>query len=103
MYAQLLLSAKLFDDLRRANSEAEHWLDTVFPQMAKAASLTETLKASEPMKWGGMMNTIKAQIEEILYFLLIQALRILINFYSMALPLSLYLRASSRAGKPNRE
>ena len=37
------------------------------PQMVKAASVTETPKASDPMKWIGMMNNIKAQVEEIIW------------------------------------
>ena len=35
-------------------------------QLAAAAGATELLKASDPMKWVGLMNTCKAQAEEIL-------------------------------------
>ena len=35
------------------------------PQLAKDAGATEQLKASDPMKWVGLMNTCKAQAEEI--------------------------------------
>ena len=35
-------------------------------QLAKEAGATEELKASDPMKWVGLMNTCKAQAEEIL-------------------------------------
>ena len=38
----------------------------MIPQLAKEAGATEELKASDPMKWVGLMNTCKAQAEEIL-------------------------------------
>ena len=31
----------------------------------EAAGVTEELKASDPMRWVGLMNTLKAQAEEI--------------------------------------
>ena len=36
------------------------------PQLAEAAGVTEELKARDPMAWVGLMNTCKAQAEEIL-------------------------------------
>ena len=33
----------------------------------EAAGVTEELKARDPMRWVGLMNTLKAQVEEILY------------------------------------
>ena len=36
------------------------------PELAKAAGVTEQLKASDPMKWVGLMNNCKAQAEEII-------------------------------------
>ena len=36
------------------------------PQLAKDAGATEQLKASDPMRWVGLMNTCKAQAEEFL-------------------------------------
>ena len=50
VYIQLLFSGKLYDDLRHVDEEAEHLLDTMLPQMAKDAGITEALKASDPMK-----------------------------------------------------
>ena len=35
--------------------------------MMGAAGVTEELKARDPMRWVGLMNTLKAQVEEILY------------------------------------
>lgn len=67
VYTRLLLSGKLHDDLHQVDAEAERLLDMMIPQIAKNAGVTATLKASDPMKWVGMMNTIKAQIEEIIW------------------------------------
>ena len=32
----------------------------------EAAGVTEELKARDPMRWAGLMNTLKAQAEEVL-------------------------------------
>ena len=39
--------------------------------MMETAGVTEELKACDPMRWMGLMNTLKAQVEEILYYELI--------------------------------
>ena len=36
------------------------------PQLAEEAGATEQLKARDPMQWVGLMNSCKAQAEEIL-------------------------------------
>lgn len=66
LYSRLLLSGKLYDDLHEADSEAQRLLDEMIPQMAAAAGINEDLKAADPMSWVGIMNTIKAQVEEII-------------------------------------
>ena len=66
MYSRLLLSGKLYDDLHEVDSEAQRLLDQMIPQMAAEAGINEDLKAADPMRWVGMMNTIKAQVEEII-------------------------------------
>ena len=35
--------------------------------MMGAAGVTEELKARDPMRWVGLMNTLKAQTEEIVF------------------------------------
>ena len=67
LYSQLLLSGKLYDDLREVDAEGQRLLDEVIPRMAEAAGVNEDLKAADPMRWVGMMNTIKAQVEEIIW------------------------------------
>ena len=36
----------------------------MMPELMKKNGVTESLKASDPMKWTGLMNNLKAQAEE---------------------------------------
>ena len=42
-------------------------MDAMSPRMIEAAGVTEELKARDPMRWVGLMNTLKAQVEEIIF------------------------------------
>ena len=42
-------------------------MDTMLPRMLEAAGVTEELKARDPMRWVGLMNTLKAQAEEVIF------------------------------------
>lgn len=66
LYTRLLLSSKLNDDLHQADVQAQHMLDTMIPQMAKEAGITEQMKVTDQLRWVGLMNTIRQQIEEII-------------------------------------
>ena len=66
IYNQLLLTEKLYPHLIEIDETAQSRLEQMMPQLAAAAGVTEQLKASDPMKWVGLMNTCKAQAEEIL-------------------------------------
>lgn len=66
LYNQLLLSEKLYPHLLEIDETAQSRLEQLMPQLAKDAGATEQLKASDPMRWVGLMNTCKAQAEEIL-------------------------------------
>ena len=41
-------------------------MDAMLPRMMEVAGVTEELKACDPMRWVGLMNTLKAQVEEVL-------------------------------------
>ena len=71
LYSRLFLSGKLYDDLHEADSEAQRLLDEMIPQMAAAAGINEDLKAADPMRWVGIMNAIKAQVEEIIWSVIV--------------------------------
>lgn len=66
LYSSLLLSEKLFPHLIEIDETACSRLEQMLPQLARTAGATEELKARDPLQWVGLMNTCKAQAEEIL-------------------------------------
>ena len=66
IYNQLLLTEKLYPHLIEIDETAQSRLEQMMPQLAEPAGATEALKAADPMQWVGLMNTCKAQAEEIL-------------------------------------
>ena len=66
LYNQLLMTEKLYPHLAEIDETANSRLEQMMPQLAEAAGATEELKARDPMQWVGLMNTCKAQAEEIL-------------------------------------
>ena len=66
LYNQLLMSEKLYPHLIEIDETAQSRLEQMMPRLAEAAGATEQLKAADPMKWVGLMNTCKAQADEIL-------------------------------------
>lgn len=64
LWNSLLLSEKLYPHLREIDETANRRLEQMMPELMKSAGVTESLKASDPMKWVGLMNTLKAQAEE---------------------------------------
>ena len=66
LYSQLLLSEKLYPHLLEIEEAANNRLELLMPQLMQAAGVTEELKASDSMKWVGLMNTLKAQAEEVI-------------------------------------
>ena len=66
LYNHLLLSEKLYPHLLEIDETANSRLEQMMPQLAKDAGATEQLKASDPMRWVGLMNACKSQAEEIL-------------------------------------
>ena len=41
-------------------------MDAMLPRIMEAAGVTEELKARDPMRWVGLMNALKAQMEEVI-------------------------------------
>ena len=66
LYNHLLMSEKLYPHLLEIDETAQNRLEQMMPQLAESAGATEALKARDPMQWVGLMNTCKAQAEEIL-------------------------------------
>lgn len=64
LWNSLILSEQLYPHLREIDEAANNRLEQMMPELMKSAGVTEALKASDPMKWVGLMNTLKAQAEE---------------------------------------
>lgn len=64
LWNSLLLSEKLYPHLREIDEAANRRLEVMMPGLMKSAGVTEELKASDPIKWVGLMNALKAQAEE---------------------------------------
>ena len=66
LWNNMILSETLYPHLLEIEQTAQNRLEQMMPKLAQAAGATESLKASDPMKWVGLMNTCKAQAEEII-------------------------------------
>ena len=66
LWNQMILSETLFPHLREIDETANRRLEQMMPELMKSAGVTEELKARDQMKWVGLMNTCKAQAEEII-------------------------------------
>ena len=66
LYQTMLLNGTLPSHLQEISETASRRMEQMMQEMAKAANITEELKASDPMRWTQQMNALKAQAEEIL-------------------------------------
>lgn len=67
LWNRLILSGSLYSHLRETEEAANRRLELLMPELAKAAGATESLKASDPMMWVGLMNACKEQAEEVIF------------------------------------
>ena len=66
LYNALMLSGKLPIHLREIDEAACKRMEMMMPQLIQAAGVTEALKVADPLHWAGLMNTLKAQAEEMI-------------------------------------
>jgi len=71
LYTGLQLSGKLNSYLVGIDQEAKEMFFQLVNQIAKQEGLTEELKATDQMKWVGLVNNCKARAEEIIFYELI--------------------------------
>lgn len=64
-YNTLILSGQLWELLAQVNEQAQDRLEAIIAKMAAAESVTEELKAADPMAWVGAMNNIRSRAEEV--------------------------------------
>ena len=62
----LIMEGKLYQHLAEIDEAAKSRRDILLPQYVRSAGLTEELKAADQMKWVGLMNSIAAQIDEVI-------------------------------------
>ncbi len=65
LYNSLLLSEKLYPHLLEIDEAANARMDILMPQLMKAVGVTEELKATDQMKWVGLVNACRTQAEEL--------------------------------------
>ena len=61
------MSEKLYPHLLEIDRAARERMDAMLPRMMEAAGVTEELKVRDTMRWLGLMNTLKAQAEEVIF------------------------------------
>lgn len=66
LYTSLVLQERLYPHLLEIDRTANERMDTLMPQLMKAAGVDEALKAADQMRWVGLMNALKAQAEEMI-------------------------------------
>lgn len=66
IYNTMLLSDKLFSHLADVEQQAKDLHDRLMKQIAAQAGITEQLKAQDQMAWVQQMNSIDAQVREII-------------------------------------
>lgn len=66
LYSSFILGEKLYPHLLEIDRAARERMDAMLPRMMEAAGVIEELKARDPMRWVGLMNTLKAQAEEVI-------------------------------------
>ena len=69
----MLLSGRLNAHLEKIDRQATEMVEQLTAQMAREQGVTEEMKATDQMKWVGLMNNIKASAEEVVKAELIYA------------------------------
>ena len=64
IYTGMLLTGELNAHLEKIDQEATEMVERLTAQMVREQGVTEELKASDQMKWVGLMNNIQAAAEE---------------------------------------
>ncbi len=67
LFEIMVVNGTLFNHLIETEEVAQARLEAMIPALAREAGATEALKASDQMKWVGIMNSCKAQAEEIIF------------------------------------
>ena len=66
LWNRMILSEELYPHLTEIDETANRRLTQMMPELMSLNGVTESLKATDPMKWTGLMNNLKAQAEEMI-------------------------------------
>ena len=72
-YNALLLQSRLTEHLLEIDRTAREQVEQTMAQMAKAEGVTEELKATDPLRWTGLINNLRHSAEELVLSDLIYA------------------------------
>ena len=64
LYSHLILTERLHPHLAKNDDAANRRMELLMPKLARDASSTERLKASDPMAWVRRMNALKDQVRK---------------------------------------
>ena len=64
-YASLLFSGKLNEHLSEIETSAQDMMESIISRLKQERGITETLKATDQMRWVAEMESIRASAEEI--------------------------------------
>ncbi|MBQ3702505.1 MAG: TnpV protein [Oscillospiraceae bacterium] len=67
LYLDYMMDGTLDRHLRDVQEQAQNRLDTMLPEMARREGVTEELRRTDPLRWAGLMNNLKACVEEVIY------------------------------------
>ena len=73
IYTGMMLSGKLDSHLAEIDRQATEMVDSLTERMAAEQGVNESLKASDQLKWVGLMNNIRASAEEVVLTELVYA------------------------------
>ena len=65
LYSRMLRDGSLWQHLRDVDAHAQSTVDAIIVGMAEIDGVTEELKASDPMRWIGLMNNYRHCAEEL--------------------------------------
>ena len=67
LYTRLLLSGKLYENLKEIQESALARIEKIEAHIAKEQGINEALKAQDQMAWVGAMKMIRHQAEEFVF------------------------------------
>lgn len=65
LYNQMFLDGSLWLHLREIDEQAQSTVNAIIARMAEIDGVTEELKATDPMRWVGLMNNYRHCAEEL--------------------------------------